>query len=532
MVPKSFEEITLTHYERDFAGRHLLHSVLDYWSALKPGEAAIFNATRGTALTWAELNGHSRVLAAELHRMGFRKGDRLAVSMPLLTEHILLEYACFRLGVIHAPLDPRLSQADLIRSLDTIEPRGYWGFADYAPLREACPCVEHFLDFAPFAASARANAAQGVEFPEISPEEPAQIIFTTGSTGSPKAALLSHRSITAQNLCLGTGFEFAGARVLVNLPPSHVGCQSELLMTTLFFGGTAVTLEVFDPALSLDAIEKYRVSLLGQIPAMFHMMWRHSSYASRDFSTLKAAVYGGHAVARPFLDQLRGMAPRIGTGLGLTESSGFCTYTPLSEDPAEIDGSIGFAMPVYPMSIRGPMRGDGAAGGELPPGTIGHVCFRGPQNFLGYFRNPEASAASLSSDGYLYTGDLGSVDGRGLRFAGRAKFVIKPAGYQVFPGDVEAHFALLADKVASAGVVGVPHPLLAEAIVAFIEKRPGADLTEADLKRHARSLTGYMRPLKYVIVEPGQMPLNRVAKVDTLRLLEQARTLQIPEDDQ
>lgn len=522
-----FDSITLALYEREYAPRHLLHGVLDYWAAIKPFAPAVINATRSTTLTWSELNELSRVLAGELGRMGFRKGDRLATSMPLLTEHILLEYACFRQGVIHAPLDPRLSQPDLIRSLNLIEPKGYWGFADYAPLREACPSIEHFFDFAAFAGAARANATGSSRFPAIEPEDPAQIIFTTGSTGSPKAALLSHRGITAQNLALGTAFEFDGARVLVNLPPSHVGCQSELLMTTFFFGGTAVTLEAFDPALSLEAIENYGVSLLGQIPAMFNMMWRHSTYSSRDLSKLSVAVYGGQSVPRPFLDQLKAMAPRIGTGLGLTECSGFCTYTPLSPDPAEIDGTLGHAMPIYPLSIRGPLGGDGMAGAELPPGKIGHVCFRGPQNFLGYFRNPEATAAALSKDGYLYTGDLGALDARGLRFAGRAKFVIKPAGYQVFPGDVEAHLAQLTEQVASVGVVGVPHEVFSEAIVAFVEKKPGAELTEADLRRHARLLTGYMRPMKYVIVEPGQMPLNRVAKVDTLKLIEQAKGLNI-----
>lgn len=527
MSVNPFEAITLELYDREYTSRHLLHGVIDHWTGVKPDAPAILNATKGTALSWAELAGLSRVLAGELQRMGFRKGDRLATSMPLLNEHILLEYACFRLGVIHAPLDPRLSQADLVRSLRLIEPKGYWGFADYAPLREACPFVEHFIDFAAFAGSAKANAGQSVSFPAIEQDDPAQIIFTTGSTGSPKAALLTHRGITAQNLCLGTGFEFEGARVLVNLPPSHVGCQSELLMTTLFFGGTAVTLEAFDPALSLDAIEKHEVSLIGQIPAMFSMMWRHSSYAARDFSRLSAAVYGGQSVPRPFLEQLRGMAPRIGTGLGLTECSGFCTYTPLSPDLDDIDGTLGVAMPLYPMSIRGPMRGDGLAGEELRAGEVGHVCFRGPQNFAGYFRNAEATAAALSKHGYLYTGDLGSVDARGLRFSGRAKFVIKPAGYQVFPGDVEAHFAQLTDQVASVGVVGVPHPIFSEAIVAFVEKKQGAELSEADLKRHARLLTGYMRPSKYVIVEPGQMPLNRVAKVDTLRLIEQAKGLEI-----
>jgi acyl-CoA synthetase (AMP-forming)/AMP-acid ligase II len=256
---------------------------------------------------------------------------------------------------------------------------------------------------------------------------------------------------------------------------------------------------------------------------MFHMMWRHPDYGKRDLSSLKVVVYGGQSVPRPFLEKLRTMAPLMGTGLGLTETTGFCTYTPLTGDVDEIAAGIGYSMPIYPMTIREAMRSDGYAGAELTPGQIGHVCFKGVQTFAGYVNDPEATAAAISKDGHLYTGDLGWLDSKGLHFSGRAKFVIKPAGNQVFPGDIEEHFARLADKVAGCGVVGVQHALWSEGIVAFVEKRPGADLTEVELRRHARGLTSYMRPLHYVIVEPGALPLNRVAKVDTLRLREMAQ---------
>jgi len=369
--------------------------------------------------------------------------------------------------------------------------------------------------------AALTNPAE-VEWPAVGRGDGAQVIFTTGSTGRPKAALLTHGSITAQNLCLGAAFEFGGERVLVNLPASHVGGQAELLMTTLFWGGTAVTLEIFDPGKSLEAIEKYKVALLGQIPAMFHLMWRHSEYGQRDLSSLKTVVYGGQAVPRPFLDKLRTMGPRVATGLGLTEASGFCTYTALATEMEELAAGIGHALPIYPMTIRQPMGHDGRAGAEVPQGQIGHVCFEGPQTFAGYIGNDEATAQAISRDGVLYTGDMGFVDEKGLHFAGRAHWVIKPAGYQVFPGDVENHFCALAGKVAGCGVVGVAHPIWIEAIVAFVEKAPGAELTEAELRRHARGLTSYMRPLHYVIVEAGGLPLNRVAKIDTVRLKELA----------
>jgi acyl-CoA synthetase (AMP-forming)/AMP-acid ligase II len=537
MIDPPAPRVTLHQFEVEYRSRHLIHAAVDHWAAQRPGDAAVLNASRGSKLTWAELQRGSVALAAELSRMGFRKGDFLAASLPLLNEHILLEYACFRLGVIHAPLDLRLQPAEVLRCLGLIRARGY--AFHFAALGEAarrhCDFIEHLIQFAPpreciaaavSFADVMARAASGAATvpSDVAERDGAQVIFTTGSTGSPKPALLSHRGIACQNLCLGTAFHFTPEqRVLCNLPASHVGGQAEVLMTTLFMGGTAVTLEVFDPVKSLEAIERLGVTLIGQIPAMFQMEWRTADYGRRNLASLQTAVYGGQAVPRPFLDEMLKMAPQIATGLGLTETSGFCTYTPLTGDAEALARGIGRAMPAYPMSIRQPMNGDGSAGAEVVAGEIGHVCFRGPQTFLGYVNDPEATAATLAKDGWLYTGDMGRVDEHGLHFSGRAKWVLKPSGYQVFPGDVETHFSTLADRVANIGVVGHPHRRWSEGIIAFVEKRPGADLTEAALRKHARSLTAYMRPLHYVILEPGAMPLNRTAKVDVVRLQELAK---------
>ena len=544
MSAKPIPEVTLEQFETEHGGRHLIHAASDHWAALKPNEAAVLNATRGSRLTWGELRQGSVALAGELRRAGLRKGDFLAASLPLLNEHILLEYACFRLGVIHVPLDLRLRPEEVLRCLNLVGARSYVfpgriGGADFGALGEAaraqCASLERLFQFCPpgeqiagaesFAGLlARAPANPDPVESGVEERDGAQVVFTTGSTGAPKAALLSHRGVTCQNLCLGTAFGFGpGQRVLCNLPASHVGGQAELLLTSLYMGGTAVTLEIFDAAKSLQAIEEHGVTILGQIPAMFNLEWRAADYGKRDLSSLRAAVYGGQSVPRPFLDRMLQMAPRIGTGLGLTETSGFCTYTALTPDPDELAGGVGHAMAAYPMSIRGPMRSDGAAGDPLAEGEIGHVCFRGPQTFLGYVNDPAATAEALSTDGWLYTGDMGAAGERGLHLSGRAKWVLKPAGYQVFPGEVEEHVSRLSDQVASVGVVGHPHAVWSEAIVAFVERRPGAELTDVELRKHARSLTAYMRPLHYVILEPGAMPLNRSAKVDVVRLQELAK---------
>jgi acyl-CoA synthetase (AMP-forming)/AMP-acid ligase II len=553
-------QCTLENLEQDFADRHLLHQVVAKWAAEKPEALAFINADTKEEVTWDRFDKTTTALAMLLVQMGFRKGDFFATSLPYLTEHIFLEYACFKIGVVHVPLDLRLKGPEVIRSMGLIQAKGYaflgqTPLADFRELGQAvmahCPFVEHFVQFSPpeetlegaknafvLAAEAQALATEAAKDPagskalaafmqataSIGEKDGAQVIFTTGSTGYPKPALLSHRSITCQNMCLGAAFGMdENTRMLVNLPPSHVGGQAEQLMTTFFYGGTVVLLHIFDPAKSLQAIQDYEVSVLGQIPAMFNLEWRLPDYDQYDLSSLELAICAGQQVPRQLVEKVATMAPQYPTGLGLTECAGFCTYTPLGASVDDLVSGIGFDMPVYPLSIREPMEEDGSAGAELPDGESGHICFQGPQTFLGYVNDPEATARTVSKDGWLYTGDLGYWDEKGLHFSGRAKWVIKPKGYLVFPAQVEDHLCELRDKVATAGVVGMDHGVWVEAVVAFVEKKPGEALTAAELEEHAQGMAAYMRPLHYVILEPGQLPLNRVAKTDYVRLHEMAQ---------
>jgi fatty-acyl-CoA synthase len=361
---------------------------------------------------------------------------------------------------------------------------------------------------------------------EITPDDGALVIFTTGSTGSPKPALLSHRNITIQNMCM-SGAIFGGdlgLRTLVHLPPSHVGCQTEMMMSTLFGGGSVVLLEVFDPSKTMRAIQQHGVQIFAQIPAMFNLVWMLKDYDQYDLSSLGLVAFGGNSVSKAFVDRVAKMAPMVGTGLGLTECAGFCTYALVkSGDHEPLAHGLGVDMPIYPCTIRQAMREDGNAGDELPNGEIGHVCFRGPQTFLGYVNDPDATAKTISRDGYLYTGDLGVRDAAGLRLTGRAKWVIKSFGHQIYPGDVESHIASLTEKVASCVVVGATHEVVSEAVVALVEMRPAIELDAKELNQHARSLPPYMRPRHWIILEPGKMPLNRLAKPDYLRAQEMAR---------
>jgi acyl-CoA synthetase (AMP-forming)/AMP-acid ligase II len=547
-------QFTLDDYEKDFADRHLLHGVVAKWAAARPDAPAILSADGRRTVTWSEFDRLTTALAQELLRLGFAKGDFLVTLLPFTVDHVLLEYSCFKIGVIAAPLDLRLPAAEVIRALEILRPRGFVSLGVKPPLDlrplwravgEHCPWIQHSIvmdseeaiphtqSFASIAEAANSTApsAEPPVLPQIAENDGALVIFTTGTTGSPKPALLSHRNITVQNMCLCGAFFGGdrGTRTLVNLPPSHVGGQAEAMMSTFFGGGTAVLLDVFDAGGSLRAIARHRVEILGQIPAMYSLEWMLKDYDRHDLSSLKMAVYGGHSVSRPFVDQLAPMSPVIGTGLGLTEAAGWCTYTLASTadrnspDSETLLAGIGVDMPIYPCTIRQSMREDGSAGDELPSGEIGHVCFRGPQTFLGYINDPAATARAISSDGFLYTGDLGFKNASGFHLTGREKWVIKSFGYQIFPGDVERHVCALTAKVANCVVVGVAHEIVSEAVVAVVEKRPEAALTRKELDRHARELPTYMRPRHWIILEPGQMPLNRIGKPDYVRAQEMAR---------
>jgi fatty-acyl-CoA synthase len=551
--------LTLQDFEQRFQDRHLLHGAVEKWAREKPASVALIDADRDRKVTWAEFDAMTGALAMVLMRRGFGKGDLFASLLPLTSEHIFLEYACFRIGVLFVPLDLRLTHAEVMRSLTLVKPAGI-AFVKTPGLPDAAQfCAEVQERFVlklalQFAApeecatgavgvvallgeAARLLQTPGAEDSQtlqksyaeatarVSPEDGALVIFTTGSTGSPKPALLSHRNISCQAMCLSQALLHGSERelvTLVNLPPSHVGCQTELLMGTIFDGGRAVLVSIFDPLRSVRAIAEYGVTALGQIPAMFEFEWRLKEFESFDFSSLEFAAYGGQQVSPAFLEKMAKMSPNVGTGLGLTEAAGFCTYLRVpGERAAECASSLGFDLPVYPMTIRAEIEANGAAGEELPDGTLGHVCFRGPQTFLGYINDPAATAEAISSDGYLYTGDMGYRDAAGLHLAGRAKLIIKPSGYQVFPGDIENHFCGL-PGVSQCAAVGVPHPVISEAIVAFVETRPGSGVERSQLERHARGLASYMRPHHYVLLEAGQMPLNRMAKADYLALRERA----------
>jgi len=539
------------------------HYICDHvtkWATERPEDIAIIDADSGKWVTWQEFDNSINIIALKLIEMGYKKGDIVVSMLPLLLEHIYFEFACFKLGIIFCPLDVRLKVNETVRCVKLLDPdakmychpdntdsedkwgrKKYYIFKEIArAVKENCPFIKDFIQFSleedadkgtigilNFLKDAKENWYKYSRDSEVfkkkkqlideyskkvKEDDPILIIYTTGTTGFPKPAMLTNTGIVCQNFCMAKGFEINSEdRMLVNLPPSHVGCQTEQLMTTIFAGGISVILHGFKADRSMKAIHDYRITAFGQIPSLFVMEWRLPDYDKYDLSSLRFALYGGQAVSKRFLEKLSTMAPYIGSGLGLTEMSGFVSYTPFGGTPDDILASLGHDYPITPLSIRKPMKEDGSAGGEMSDGEIGEICYSGPQVLKGYYRNEEATRKTISTDGYCYTGDLGFKDEKGLHLSGRGKFVIKPKGYQVYPPEVEAHIEKL-PEVTLAAVVGAKHEVFSEGVVAFIELRKGKTITAKKIMEHCRELASYKRPSLIIFLD--EIPLNRVDKTD------------------
>lgn len=543
----------------------LLNSYIERWARTRPDRIAMLQHENGKEITYKRFATLIDFFALRLQDLGIGHGDRVATMLVLVPEHIILMYACFKIGAIIAPLDARLKEEEVVRDLAKIRPKAFF-FLGNTPVRDfrevgravqrECPYVEHLVQFTPdpqpgdilegavsitdlmdkkklLAPKVKNLVTRKLEkaYARVTPNTAALIIFTTGTTGPPKPAVISHENVIVQNEILASGVGLGDdTRLLINLPPSHVGCVTEGLMTTFYVGGTAVLLLIFDPKLTMEAVAARKITAIGQIPTQYRMCWVLPNYGEYDISSLEYAIYAGSAVDTAFLNKLAAMAPRFGTGIGMTENAGFATFTPAGISIEEMAGQVGRAFPdLAEVTVRAPMNADGTAGPELSDGEVGEICYHPPIVFLGYYDQPEETAKVVSREGILYTGDLGYFKDlgtyRALYLSGRRKFVIKQKGYNVFPDEVQ-EFIARHPKVDLVDVVGAPHRLFDEGIVAFVRPKPGQALTAEEILQHCQGIASYKRP-QHVEIWPADrpFPLTRVAKVDKLALQETAKTL-------
>jgi fatty-acyl-CoA synthase len=510
----------------------LLGSLLSATAARVPDkEALVFGDER---VTWAQFDRRVGCLAKAFLEMGIQRGDRIGVISTTRPEYLYTYLAAARVGAILVGFNILYTPPELARLVGLTRPAimvvlGQVGGKKVAEslkaLVDSLPFVKHLVvvgegapagtvAFADLIATDRPaqNAALAARASELDQDDGVLIVFTSGSTGLPKGAVLTHRNII-DNIAVETrqfGFR-EDDRALLHLPLSHVGGATELTVPALMTGGTLVMMDHFHPLHTLQAIAQERITVLGQVPTMYIMELNLPNFADFDLSSLRTVLVAGAATPRHIMQKMMKMAPLTITGYGMTEVGGFVTYTKPEDDPETIALTVGAVAPEFELRVVGQGRE------ELPLGATGEVAIRGSCVMKGYFDDPAETAAAIDAEGWFHTGDVGRLDSRGyLTLVDRKKDMFITGGYNVYPREIEEHISRHA-KVAVVACMGTKDAILGEVGTAHVVPRPGVALTSEEISAHCREgLAEYKIP-KYVEIRE-KLPLTSLGKVDKMQL--------------
>jgi fatty-acyl-CoA synthase len=472
--------------------------------------------------TYAQMLDEAERCAAALQAC-FAPGERLAVWAHNIPEWFLLEFGAALAGLTLVTVNPAYKARELAYVLRQSraagiflvpENRGNPMAASLEQVRGELPELREvirFDDWDRFLAAAPATRA----LPTVSPDDAAQIQYTSGTTGLPKGAQLRHRGITnnarffAERLAVGPTDIWLNA-----MPLFHTGGCVLGVLGAVQSGATEVLVPAFDPKLVLDLIEAERVTTMGLVPTMLIALLEQPDYAQHDLSTLRAIVSGGSTVPAELVRQVEASTPaRFNIVFGQTETSPVITQTHLDDTPEDKAETIGVPLPQTEVRIVNP-----ETGAVVPPSAIGELCTRGYLVMAGYFEMPEATAAAIDPDGWLHTGDLAAMDERGYcRIEGRLKDMIIRGGENIYPREIEELLYVL-PGVLDVAVVGVPDARWGEQVAAFI--RPATPPpTEAELEAYLRErLAAYKVPRYWIFMDA--FPLTASGKVQKFKLRE------------
>lgn len=484
--------------------------------------------------SWSEMEALVADAAAALAAAGVGAGDRVAVLSTPRPEYLLMLMAVSRVGAVYVGLNPRYRPAEIAEALARVRPRlvvtlrtfeGQDFLALLAAVRGAVPLppVLAFGDMESLLAGLRALAGPLPGTPPAPDdmtrkalERTAAIVFTSGTTGRPKAAMLTHHGLlhaaAVQHLRLGPDVP----RYLCHLPINHVGCLMNLTLAPLAAGGSIVFLERFSAVRTLDLIASERITTWLQVPAMYHECTRDAAFLPAALGTLQSICIGGGAPSPQTIARLREIGARLVVEYGQTETSSSAAYTDPDADDEVLTRCIGRFDPHFEFRIADPL------GRPCAVDEVGEIQGRGRLVFAGYYGDPAATREAFTADGWLRTGDLAAprADGN-IELRGRLKEMIKSGGYNVYPREIE----LVLEGHAGVGqvvVVGLPDERYGEAVHAVLTRRGPLDRSTLDaLCRHA--LANYKVPKSFRTIDA--FPLLANGKIDRVRTRDLAAAL-------
>lgn len=499
-----------------------LGDYVQHWSRATPeAEAWAFG---DEAATYAQLGLQVEATARALLACGVQRGDRVAMLTPPRPEYWQVFLASATIGAVWVGLNPRYQIGEIAHVLRDSDPAlliaqtepGRESFvADIAAtaldlgVRDVVTLTSDGLAWDDFLARGESVPVDAVvrAADQVEPQDAALIVYTSGTTGAPKGAVLGHEGLCTCFRIQAEHQQASQLRVIANLPVNHIGGVGDLCCTPLVRGGLLVFQERFDPQEVFTAIERHRISALMQVPTTLKMLTEHPGFTTTDLSSLESVHWGGGPLPLHVIRRLRRIAPVLGVTYGMTEITGSVTYSDADASDECLSESVGRPIPEVELRLSGEDLVDVGVGVEA------EVHVRHPGQMLGYFRNPAATAEAMTSDGYFRTGDIAirRPDGN-LELVGRMKEMFKSGGYNVYPREIE--LALEAHPaVRMAAVVAVPDPVFDEVGFAFVECEAETSVDVEDLVLWCRSRLANYKVPKMAEIVPA-LPLLPIGKVD------------------
>jgi fatty-acyl-CoA synthase len=533
---------------------HTIGDILRETARRHPTNDAVIFCDPPTRWTWSEFDREVDRVAKALLAAGFERGQHFGVWATNVPEWVLLQFATARIGVVLVTINPSYRAGELRYALQQSDVRGLalidsYRKSDYHQiLKDCCPKVadcqpgqlesEHFpllrwvvglrgacdgaiTSWKEFIALADAVSDSQLADAMIglSPLDPINIQYTSGTTGPPKGATLSHRNVLLNGHYCGTGQRLTSEdRLCLPVPLYHCfGCVLGTMCcivhgTTMVFPG-----EGFDPAKTMSAIEAERCTGVYGVPTMYIAQFEHADYRPERLATLRTGMMAGSPCPIELMKRVVSEvgASEITIGYGQTETSPLITQT-RADDPIELRvGTVGRCIPGVEARVIDP-----ETGRVLGDGEIGELCSRGHNVMLGYYKMPEKTAETIDADGWLRTGDLALREPNGYyRITGRLRDMIIRGGENIYPREIEerlyAHPA-----VADVQVVGVPDRKFGEEVLAWVKLREGQTATPDELKQFCRSgLAHFKVPHYWKFVT--NFPVTATGKIQKFKIREQ-----------
>ena len=473
--------------------------------------------------TYRELLEESEELATALLSR-FRPGERIAVWGPSIPEWVLLQFGAALAGLTIVTVNPafRVKEASF-----TLQQSGAVGLF-YVDEYRGNPIGEHVAALLPTLPAVResnlmtdkASILKGADrarpLPEVHPDDPVVVLYTSGTTGKPKGATLHHRGIT--NNARLTYIRLVlppRPKVVTCMPMFHIGGCVVAVLGSVQCGGTLYMMKLYEPAAMNRLIERERIDVISVVPTMVFGLVESLASEPREVSCVTRILAGGSMVPP---ELIRRVNATFGCGIqiiyGQTECSGVLTQTYIDDSIEDTSQTVGKPLPDVELSIRNPRTNTVADAGE-----VGEICARGKGLMIGYHDNPDANRDTVDVEGWLHTGDLGVMDERGyLRITGRVKEMIIRGGENLFPAEIE-NVILEYPDVAEVAVVGQPDLKWGETIACFIRTTSGNPIDPEALKAHCRDrLSPQKTPVRWIQVD--EWPMTASGKIQKFMLRE------------